>query len=552
MSDQVFANPTTPYWLSVNGVNSISFNKLANPPLAFLDKGILYELDDGKLYYNGTGIAPAVVGNVTNAAVPPVTVGSITVYSTVDGQTIDATSVQIQGDIITGADAVVLTSQNSAPDPDALWVNTADNHLYHGAVDLEDIPFGDVIGPASSVENAVATYSDATGKLIKNTTLLFTPTALQLPASCDIAFWDGFTSRALITASPTATNNLMLGFYSNKGAGIQNVGLGNYCFGSGVFEGESNTAIGHAALNAATTASLNTCVGVIAGTLITSGQNNTIVGAEAGSELTTGVDNTFIGAGSGGSFTTGTGNTCVGALSLNYNIAGNDNIVIGHYAGTFCTAGDSNVYIGDSGTGIPLGNESNTMRLGYEATAQTFINGIAGATVPALTKKMVTIDTATGQLGAEDPMMHATGEVAFENFAAPYVRTCAVISAFYEIANSQTLLSNGDSMWDASIPGRMKYLGAGPTTFHGAYSFSCILAAGSNDNVEAHVAVNGVKVANSAIRRKMSSTTEYNMITWHKIVVLNTNDYVSCFIANLSGTDTINFGNCNMVFMKAT
>lgn len=498
---QTFAGPGDPYYMSTRSNPTLFFSESVNPPLAPLNPPthVMYVLND-LLYYDGSEVS---VGN-------------------------------LKGDVGPKGD------RGDKGDPNGQ------------KGDQGNKGDGNVVGPISSVIDSIPSFADLSGQLLKDTTLKFVTSALQLPNACDIAFWDGFTSRTLITASPTSTNNLMIGFYLNKGTGIQNVGLGNYCFGNGSFSGESNTVVGHSAFNGATTASLNTCIGMGAGTLITTANNNVLVGGECASQLTTGGQNVCIGSGAGGSLTTGTGNVCIGADCLNYNLTGSSNIAIGYTSATLSNAGDGNIYLGNDGTGIPLGNESNTMRLGYTDTIATYVDGIAGVTVPSLTKKIVTIDSTTGQLGCEDPMMHATGEVAFENFAAPYVRTCAVISSFYEIANSQTLLSNGDSMWDASVAGRLKYLGAGPTVFHGAYSFSCILAGGTNDNIEAYVAVNGVKVANSSIRRKMASSTEYNMITWHKVVVLNTNDYVSCFVANLSATDTINFGNCNMVFMKAT
>jgi hypothetical protein len=49
----IFANNQTPFWLSSSGVDSVYFNKLTSPPLAYFDKGVLYELIDGVLYFNG-------------------------------------------------------------------------------------------------------------------------------------------------------------------------------------------------------------------------------------------------------------------------------------------------------------------------------------------------------------------------------------------------------------------------------------------------------------------------------------------------------------------
>lgn len=50
---QTQSSPGVNYYLPTLGTDKVSFNKLSSPPLAYLDHGILYELNDGKLYYNG-------------------------------------------------------------------------------------------------------------------------------------------------------------------------------------------------------------------------------------------------------------------------------------------------------------------------------------------------------------------------------------------------------------------------------------------------------------------------------------------------------------------
>ena len=68
--------------------------------------------------------------------------------------------------------------------------------------------------------------------------------------------------------------------------GSNNVALGNTALDSldGSSPGGNNTAVGHDALTANTTASFNTAIGVSSGSLITTGQKNTIVGSFDGNE----------------------------------------------------------------------------------------------------------------------------------------------------------------------------------------------------------------------------------------------------------------------------
>lgn len=65
MSNQTYSNQTTPYFLPVDGCNSVSFVKQAAPPLAWANgNGQLYELNDGKLYFNGVDISTPSSGDV--------------------------------------------------------------------------------------------------------------------------------------------------------------------------------------------------------------------------------------------------------------------------------------------------------------------------------------------------------------------------------------------------------------------------------------------------------------------------------------------------------
>ena len=68
--------------------------------------------------------------------------------------------------------------------------------------------------------------------------------------------------------------------------GTNNIALGNTALDSldGSSPGGNNTAVGHDALTANTTASFNTAIGVSSGSLITTGQKNTIVGSFDGNE----------------------------------------------------------------------------------------------------------------------------------------------------------------------------------------------------------------------------------------------------------------------------
>lgn len=129
---------------------------------------------------------------------------------------------------------------------------------------------GDVVGPASATNNALAIFDGTTGKLLKN------------------------------------------GGASNANALIGNITIGT------VGTGTRNTVFGDGAAQSLSTGINNTIVGFEAATAASfNGNANTCVGRWSGYGLTTGEDNTCIGIVSGATITTGTRNVCVGESAGN-------------------------------------------------------------------------------------------------------------------------------------------------------------------------------------------------------------------------------------------
>jgi hypothetical protein len=190
--------------------------------------------------------------------------------------------------------------------------------------------------------------------------------------------------------------------------------------------GDTNTATGSLALNSNTTASANTAVGYQALYRTTSGGGNNAFGTLALSSNISGIRNLAVGSGALGSLTSGDLNVAVGNVALfqgvtvNFNTAlgrgalfrsqGDQNVGLGFFAGAnLSDGGTNNIYIGNAGP-VPIGTESNTIRLGTQtattvttggeshpipAHTATFIAGISGA---AVTGSAVLV-SSSGQLG---------------------------------------------------------------------------------------------------------------------------------------------------------
>jgi hypothetical protein len=71
MTDRVYVNEEDEFWISNYGTDKVQFNKQSAPPVALLNKGVLYELVDGHLYYNGRklGYVDGPVGGGTENAI---------------------------------------------------------------------------------------------------------------------------------------------------------------------------------------------------------------------------------------------------------------------------------------------------------------------------------------------------------------------------------------------------------------------------------------------------------------------------------------------------
>jgi len=193
--------------------------------------------------------------------------------------------------------------------------------------------------------------------------------------------------------------------------------------------GDSNTATGSGALFSNIDGNDNTAIGFQALYSNTSGGGNNAFGYQALLSNISGIRNLAVGSGALGSLTSGDSNVAVGNVALfqgvtvNFNTAlgrralfrsqGDQNVGLGFFAGgNLSDGGTNNIYIGNAGP-VPIGTESNTIRLGTQtativtapgppfeshlmpAHTATFIAGISGRPVVGNT----VVVNANGKLG---------------------------------------------------------------------------------------------------------------------------------------------------------
>ena len=152
-----------------------------------------------------------------------------------------------------------------------------------GQTGTQVIPTGDVIGPGSSTDEAIARFDGTTGKLLQNSIITIDDDG------------DFFESGTV--------------FLHMRGGG-SNTGVGADALGNIISSGGSNTACGKQSLLLLTSGDLNTAIGFNSGAKITTADSNTCVGYRALDQVT-GDSNTGLGIRAGNLLTTGTNNICI-------------------------------------------------------------------------------------------------------------------------------------------------------------------------------------------------------------------------------------------------
>jgi hypothetical protein len=214
---------------------------------------------------------------------------------------------------------------------------------------------------------------------------------------------EGCNALSLLTTGSANTGVGWYSLFSAAGANY-NTGVGAGALALTSADGDSNTAVGTAALLLNTTGTLNTAVGT--GTLVyndtgngntaigynalpnnTTGTQNTAIGYSALRENTTGGLNTAVGLFALINNTEGGNNTAIGRNALQDNETGSANTVIGYRAGLAVT-GDNNVCIGGA-IGV-AGVDNTTWIANVNTLTQNFSAGV---------NDYVTVRLSDGRLG---------------------------------------------------------------------------------------------------------------------------------------------------------
>jgi len=519
MSNQVYSNNNDPYWLSARGLDKISFNKLTDPPIGYLNKGIIYELTDGKLYFNGSEL-------VTGAS----SIVAQSLATTTDPVDVASSPAPIAGMVLTTTSETTAVWGSSPPAPSLMTTSNP--------VDIYTSP--------SPTVGQVLTATSNTSAEWKNTTAGISPPTGTVGV-------DEIGVFANSGGTKLNSSYLQLKSYSPNGIVLSNaLHTGTYT-SSTMFGGN----IGCAGAN------LN---GVIVGQssatgcpnldkVIIVGNNNLLAGAGYMATGTIIIGNNCI---NNGSFAGGTYNTAVGNYNLNFLSTGFQNTTIGHLAGYTITTGNRNVMLGQgTGNGLNTGSdnihvgctdpisssESGAIRIGSASQTSAYLAGVYNNTVNNGLSQTVCVDSNNKvyalPIGSATPI----GEVYFDNFATPYTIPLT-INVPVVLAPVTTLVSSAN--FTSPAAGQLKYTGSLTSYAQVSVSMSEVLFAGVNSIIEFYILKNALVVPGSHFRKQMPNATDFVSVSFNKVMQFIVNDIITVGCVNLSDGNDLTIGNLNI------
>ena len=252
-------------------------------------------------------------------------------------------------------------------------------------------------------------------------------------------------------SSPTATLDVngTIKLDGNYPVGTGSVALGDTALDSVQSAGTYNTAIGHNALTANTTATNNTSVGAFSLGSNTTGEANTAVGLAALDANTTGSYNVGLGRDALGSNTTASNNTAVG-YQAGYANTADKNVFVGTKAGLDNTSGRLNTFVGNDSGANNTTAASNTF-IG-QSTAYTNTTGQYNTAVgdqSLFSNTTASSNTAVGYQALYSQTTASTGQNLGIGYQAGYTTNgfyntfLGYISGKLSTGNQNTFLGHG-------------------------------------------------------------------------------------------------------------
>ncbi len=393
MSNQAYSNTLQPYWLSSTGVKAVNFIKNETPPIAYLDKGILYEMNDGKLYFNGnplSGATGAAIGDVSGptgskdnaVARYDTTTGKILQDSNLILQDGNSETISINGFV--GSSRNLLRATDSSQKttlglrtPSETDLGLGSTAIGHGAMQLTtgalatnctaigaDALYncngvGNVsIGAASGLQ---LTGTDSRNIIIDSPGVVGDNDVIRIGDSHTKCFIKGIYGSTGIGAS----QSVIIDATGQLSSAVTSTGLTYGTNQDGVilvYKSPTEISQSNLTFDNSTGPQFNVS-GFATAIMKMIGNHSAYYGAFNGGNFS-GSGNTSIGGSSMNVHSSGSNNTSLGAFSLFYKTTGSNNTSLGSSALQNITTGSTNIGIGQSSGNSYTTSESNNIVIG--------------------------------------------------------------------------------------------------------------------------------------------------------------------------------------------
>lgn len=222
--------------------------------------------------------------------------------------------------------------------------------------------------------------------------------------------------------------------------------------------------------------------------------------------------------------------------------------VIGTSALTFVRMGISNF--------ATLTNPTSGQLLSYNGTDWVNITSVTNFSITSPSVGQVLVYDGSNWINSTPSSVSTvcapTAELAF---AGSYSILLAVQNNWYMLAPTTSVLSNNTSFtstaWLTPASGVLRWaFPFSARAFHCAVSLAVSISA-SNQNIECALHVNGIQSEGSVVRQRLTASSDNQMFSFHKILVLDQSDNVAIYARNItSANTTLNIQNFNLVMMS--